>query len=286
MAAADSPSAKPKDEREANVLTKLLTILSTAKGAAAAGVLAAASISTGVVATNPEIQDAVGSAVENVTEAVSNVVDAKPPVVAARNGADKKLRDAFQKDHQILEKLRSSKVEGADRSKLGDLVKAADAKLRDRLTLALNDVAALTLGREGTEADKAGDARADGSAKPSRSPKPSESPKSSGSPDVKVAFTADAQAKVDGIVKSAIADMDKITADATAAVAALPTFTPGKPSDRPGGKPSDKPSDNPGGKPSDRPGGKPSDNPGGKPSDAPGGKPDTQGGPPSAKPTR
>ena len=259
------------------MLTKLLTLLSTAKGAAAAGVLAAASVGTGVAATNPDVQNAVGSAVENVTEAVSNVVDAKPPVVAARNGADKKLRDAFQKDHQTLEKLRSSKVEGADRSKLGDLVGAADAKLRDRLTLALNDVAALTLGREGTEAAK-----------------PDDSAKPSGSPDVKVAFTADAQAKVDAIVKSAITDMDKITADATAAVAALPTFTPGKPSDRPSGKPSDKPSDNPGGKPSDKPGGKPSDNPGGKPSDnpggkpsdAPGGKPETPGGPASAKPTR
>ena len=92
------------------MLTKLLTILSTAKGAAAAGVLAAASIGTGVVATNPEIQDAVGSAVENVTEAVSNVVDAKPPVVAARNGADKKLRDAFQDDHQKLTQLHNTKV--------------------------------------------------------------------------------------------------------------------------------------------------------------------------------
>ena len=252
----------------ANVLTKILSLLSTAKGAAAAGVLAAASIGTGVAATNPDVQSAVGTAFQNVTAAVSNVVDPQPAVVVARNGADKLLRDAFQKDQQALEKLRSAKVDGAERSKLADLVTSADSKLRDRLTLALNDVAALTLGREGADA-----AKADGSAKPSGSPKPSGSARPSGSaaangsPDVKVAFTTEAQAKVDAIVKAAITDMNKIVADATAAVDALPTFTPGKPSDAPSGKPSDLP------------GGKPSDAPGGKPSTAPGGAP-------SAKPTR
>lgn len=255
------------------MISKLLTILSTAKGAAAAGVLAAASVGTGVAATNPDVQNAVGTTVQNVTEAVSNVVDPKPPVVAARNTADRKIRDAFQNDQQKLEKLRSTKVEGDGRGKLEDLLKTADAKLRARLTLALNDTAALTLGREGAE----------GSAKPSGSPKAEGSAKPSGSPDVKVAFSADAQLKVDAIVAAAIADMDKIVADATSAVTALPTFTPGKPSDAPGGKPSNAPS----GKPSDLPGGKPSDAPGGKPSDAPGGKPsDAPGGAPSAKPTR
>jgi len=243
------------------VLTKLLTLLSTANGAAAAGVLAAASVGTGVAATNPDVQNAVGTAVENVTAAVSSVVNPQPAVVVARNDADKKLRGAFQKDQQALEKLRGTKVESADRAKLDDLLATADGKLRDRLTLALNDVAALTLGRNGLE--------------PSGSPKPTGSAKPSASPDVKASFTADAQAKVDAIMTSAIADMDKIVADATAAVGAFPTFTPGKPSDAPGGKPSTAPS----GKPSDAPGGKPSDVPGGKPSDAPGGAP-------SAKPTR
>ena len=96
-------------------------------------------------------------------------------------------------------------------------------------------MAALTLGREGLEA--------------SASPNPSASAKPSGSPDVKVTFTADTQAKVDAIVKTAIADMAKLVADAQAAVATLPTFTPGKPSDLPSGKPSDVP----GGPPSVRP---------------------------------
>ncbi|GAC1489763.1 MAG: hypothetical protein NVS1B1_06930 [Candidatus Limnocylindrales bacterium] len=237
------------------MISKLLSLLSTAKGAAAATVIAAAGVTGGVVATNPEVQDAVGTAVQNVTETVTGVTQpstkspkpsdeakasgsAQPAVVAARNDADKKLREAAQDDQQKLEKLRDTKVEGADRAKLDDAIKDADAKLRDRLTKALNDVAALTLGREGLEA--------------SGSPKPSVKP--SGSPDVKVPFTADAQTKVDAIVKAAIADMAKITADAEAAVALLPTFTPGKPSDLPGGKPSDLP----GGKPSDVPGGKPS----------------------------
>src|SRR4029077_7812445 len=187
--------------------------------------------------------NAVGTTVQNVSETVSNVVNPQPPIVAARNGADKKLRDAFQKDQQALEQLRSTKVDNSDRSKLGDLVGTADAKLRDRLTLALNDVAALTLGREGLEA--------------SGSPKPDGSAKPSASPDVKASFTPDAQAKVDLIVATAITDMDKIAADATAAVTALPTFSPGKPSDVPGGKPSDVP----GGKPSDLPGGAPSAKP-------------------------
>lgn len=235
------------------MISKLLTLLSTAKGAAAAGVLAAASVGTGVAATNPDVQNAVGTAVENVTHAVSSAVSGQPAIVTARNDADKTLRDAFQKDQQAIEKLRDTKVESADRAKVVDLLATADSKLRDRLTLALNDVAALTLGRDGLEA--------------SGSPKPVDTAKPSASPDVKVAFTTDAQAKVDAIVKAAVTDMDKIVADATAAVAALPTFNPGKPSDVPSGKPSDLP------------GGKPSDVPGGKPSTVPGGAP-------SAKPTR
>jgi hypothetical protein len=217
------------------MLTKLLSLLSTAKGAAAATVIATAAVTGGVAASNTDVQNAVGEAVSNLTG------NSQPAVVTARNGADKMLRDAFQNDQQKLEKLHSSKVEAADRGKLDDVVNTADTKLRARLTQALNDVAALTLGREGVET--------------SASPSPSASPKAS--PDVKATFTADAQARVDAIVKTAIADMDKIVSDAETAVAAFPTFQPGKPSDVPGGKPSDLP----GGKPSDVPGGKQSDLP-------------------------
>ena len=238
------------------MISRLLSILSTAKGAAAATVIATAGVSGGVVATNTDVQNAITTTVQNTVQNVTQTAaspsaspkgsaeakassSGQPAVVAARNGADQKLRDVFQKDQQKLEQLRGSKVNGDDRGKLDDILKDADAKLRDRLSRALDDVAALTLGREGLEA--------------SGSPKPGGSAKPSTSPDAKASFTADAQAKIDGIVKAATADMDKIVFDAEKAVGALPTFEPGKPSDVPGGKPSDAPS----GKPSTAPGGPP-----------------------------
>jgi hypothetical protein len=196
------------------MLTKLLTLLGTTKGAAVAAVIAAAAVAGGITATNPDVQRGLGEAMDNVTRG------GQPAVVAARNAADKQLREAFQDDQTKLEKLHSTKVDGPDRQKLDDIVNDADAKLRARLTTALDDVAALTLGREGLE-----------SAKPSGSP----SAKPTGSPDVKVSFTPASQAAVDAIVTAAIADMDKIVTDATAAVAALPT------ADVPRGGPSAKP---------------------------------------------
>jgi hypothetical protein len=194
------------------LLGKALAILSNLKGAAAATVVAAAAVGTGVAATNEDVQNAVNTAVETVTGKAS----AQPAVVAARNDADKKLRDAFQDDQQKLAKLHSTHVDSTDRAKLGDAINTADAALRARLTQALDDVAALTLGRNGLE-----------------------SPKPTGSPDIKIPFTADKQSKVDDIVKTAIADMDKLVSDAETFVAALPTLTPGKPADV--GKPATAP---------------------------------------------
>jgi hypothetical protein len=218
------------------MIAKLLSLLSTAKGAAAATVIAAAGVTGGVAATNQDVQTAVSNAVQTVTQTTTSTSPKpsnsnQPAVVAARNDADKKLRDAFQNDQQTLEKLHSTKVQSADRAKLDDLVNSADAKLRDRLTTALNDVAALTLGRNGLEA--------------SASPKLGDAAKTAASPDLKVSFTPDAQAKIDAIVKTAITDMDKLVSDAELAIGALPTFEPGKPSDLPGGKPGDVPSGRP-----------------------------------------
>src|SRR5712692_3460839 len=193
------------------MVTKLLSLLSTAKGAAAAGVIAAAGLTTGVVATNTDVQNALGSAVENVTGAEHASPPGQPAVVASRNDADRKIRSAFQNDQQKLEKLRGTQVAPSARQKLDSIVGDADDKLRARLQQALDDVAALTLGREGLEA--------------SGSPKSGASAKPSLSPDVKIDFIA--------------ATQDKIASDATAAATALPTFQPGKPSDGPGGKPSD-----------------------------------------------
>lgn len=209
------------------MISKLLSLLSTAKGAAAATILAAGAVGTGVVATNSDLQNTIGLNTPSASESPRASASGQPAIVAARNDADKALRDAFQNDQQKLEKLRGTQVQGADRQKLNDIVGTADDQLRARLTKALNDVAALTLGREGLEA--------------SGSPAPSASPKPSSSPDVKASFTAASQAQVDAIVKAAIADMDKIASDAGTAVGALPTANPGKPSDVPGGKPSDVP---------------------------------------------
>ena len=110
------------------------------------------------------------------------------------------------------------------------MVSSADAKLRARLTKALDDVAALTLGREGRE-----------------------SPKPTGSPDVKASFTTDAQKKVDDTVTTAITDMDKIVSDTATAIGTLATLDPGKPADA--GQPADagKPADVTGGKPATLP---------------------------------
>ncbi len=235
------------------MLTKLLSLLTTAKGAAAVAVLAAATATTGVVATNTDLQTTLGIAHANASPS------GQPAIVAARNDADKTLREAFQADQRTLEHLRSTHVDGADRQKLGDTVSTADAALRARFQSALDAVGALTLGRNGREA--------------SASPEPSDSTASTASSEssesaagANAALSADVQARIDDIVKTAVADMAKIVSDAEAAVSALPTANPGKPSDLPGGKPSDVQ--------------------GGKPSDVPGASDHPTPPAPSAKPTR
>lgn len=197
------------------LLSNLATLLSTTKGAAAATVVAAAALTSGVAATNQDVRDAVNTAVQSITRSGDS---SQPAVVAARNKADKDLRDAFHADQQKLAKLHSTHVDSTNRALLNDTVNKADADLRARLTTALNDVAALTLGRNGLE----GASGATGA---------------TGSPDIKKEFTAETQAKIDDIVTIAITQMDQIAKDAADAVALLPTFTPGKPEDA--GKPAE-----------------------------------------------
>jgi len=219
------------------LLSKLATLLSTTKGAAAATVVAAAALTSGVAATNEDVQNAVSTAVQTITRSADS---SQPAVVAARNKADKDLRSAFQTDQQALAKLHSTHVDNTVRAKLNDTLNKADAALRDRLTTALNDVAALTLGREGLE----GSSGATGATGASGS---------TGAPDIKIPFTTETQGKIDEIVTKAITDMDTIAKDAADAVALLPTFAPGKPEDA--GKPADagKPTDVQGGKPASVP---------------------------------
>jgi hypothetical protein len=272
------------------MLAKLLTLLTASKGAAVAAALVIGAATVTVGASSPEVQDTVRQVVQTVTgtqtsDSAKSARDdcdrGQPVVVAQRNAATKLIDAAFQTDQKALEELRGK---GVDNKTAGDLIKTADDQLKVVRTKALNDVAALTLGREGQD-------RASGSASPkpssspapsaspcpsgaaeaSGSPKPSGSPKAEGSAKpseqgrVAVADRTTLDANLKTIVDKAVADMDKLVKDATAKVGALPSPERGKPSDGPGGKPSDQP----GGKPSDQPGGKPSDAPGGKPSESP-----------------
>ena len=239
------------------MLAKLLSLLAATKGAtvAAAVVLGAATVTVG--ATTPEVQEAVNTVVQTVTGQTSDTArtfktdcdHGQPAVVAQRNAATKLIDAAFQKDQKALEALRGK---GVDNKAAGDLIKTADESLKDIRTKALNDVAALTLGREGQN-------KASGSPKPSKSPEPSasaapcpserpeasESPKPSGSPKaegsakpsqegrVTVAERTTLHAAIKAIVDKATADMDAVVKDATAKVGALPSPDRGKPSGNP-----------------------------------------------------
>jgi hypothetical protein len=259
------------------MFAKLLTLLAATKGATVAAVVVLAAATVTVGATTPEVQDAVKQVVETVTGQTSTSTTARtfssdcdrgqPAVVAQRNAATKLIDAAFQVDQKALESLRGK---GVDNKAAGDLIKTADESLKDIRTTALNDVAKLTLGREGQDrpsgspsAKPSKSPEASSSPCPSEAPEASESPKPSGSPKaegsakpseqgrVTVADRTTLDANVKAIVDKAIADMAKVVTDATAKVGALPSPDHGKPSDKPGSD--NKPSDNPG-KPSGNPG--------------------------------
>ena len=247
------------------MLAKLLTLLAATKGASVAAVVVLAAATVTVGATTPEVQDAVRNAVETVTGQTTaetpktDCEHGQPAVVAQRNAATKLIDAAFQKDHKALESLRGK---GVDNKAAGDLIKTADESLKSIRTKALNDVAALTLGREGQN-KPSGSPSAKPSASPapsaspcpSSSPEASESPKPSGSPKaegsgkpsqegrVTVAERTTLDANIKAIVDKAILDMAAVVTDATAKVGALPTADHGKPSDNPGNKPSGNPGD-------------------------------------------
>jgi hypothetical protein len=272
------------------MLAKLLALIAQGKGAGLAVVLIASATTVTVASTTPELQDAVQQLTANI--GLSSQRDCgdgqgQPAVVAQRNAADKLLRDAWNKDHKMLEDLRGGK--DVDNKAVGEIVKKYDDQLRDTLNTALNDVAALTLGREGqvrkAEASASSSASASPSISPSVSPsasgttsttptcppkpsgsaaaKPSESAKPSGSgkPDeqgrVAVANRTTLDAAIQSIVDKAIKDMADLVTKATDEAGKVPPAEHGKPSDNPGNKPEDKgkPSGNPGNgnKPSNRP---------------------------------
>lgn len=244
------------------MLAKLLALLAATKGATVAAVVVLGAATLTVGATTPEVQDTVKTVIQTLTVQTEQTdrsdCGGQPAVVAQRNAATKLIDAAFQQDQKALESLRGK---GVDNQAAGPLIKTADDQLKDLRTKALNDVAALTLGREGQN-------KASGSPEPSKSPKPSaspcpsespeaaESPKPSSSPKaedsakpsqegrVTVALRTTLDANIQAIVDKAVTDMAKVVTDATAAVGALPAAEHGKPSDNPGND--HKPSDNPG----------------------------------------
>src|SRR5687768_9784989 len=100
------------------MLREIASLLTTAKGAGAAALLAGTTVTGGAVATMPEVQTAVVERASAVTTTLGNAVAAvakaanerraadtscgKPEQVAQRNEADKQLRDAFHADHKTL----------------------------------------------------------------------------------------------------------------------------------------------------------------------------------------
>jgi len=240
------------------MLAKLLALLAATKGATVAAVVVLGAATMTVGATTPEVQDAVKTVMQTLTVQTEQTdrsdCGGQPAVVAQRNAATKLIDAAWQEDHKGLEDLRGK---GVDNQAAGALIKTADDQLKDLRTKALNDVAALTLGREGQN-------KASGSPAPSKSPKPSASPCPSESPEaakpsaspkaedsakpsqegrVTVAERTTLDANIKAIVDKAVADMAAVLKDAQAKVGALPAAEHGKPSDNPGNdhKPSGSP---------------------------------------------
>ena len=256
------------------MLAKLLALLAESKGGVVAVVLLAGATTATVAATSPDVQSTFEqlTSSSNMSQHQSDCDHGQPVVVAQRNSADKYLRDAYTKDHKKLEDLRGGP--GQDNKAVGDIVRKYDDQMRDDLNVALNQVAALTLGRDGqVRKMESASPAASGSpaptaspapstsptAKPSCSPKPSESakpsasaaPSGSGKPDVDgrlaVAGRTTLDADIQKIVDDAIKAMDDLVTKATAEVAAVPAPDHGKPSDNPGNKPENpgKPSGSP-----------------------------------------
>lgn len=246
------------------MLAKLMTLLAATKGASVAAVVVLGAATLTVGAASPEVQDTVNAVVQTVTGQTTSETartfrndcgQGQPAAVAQRNAATKLIDAAFQTDQKALQGLRGKDV---DNKAAGELIKTADDQLKDLRTKALNDVAALTLGREGQNRPSGSPSpkptpstspspcpsenpEATESAKPSKSPKAEGSAKPSEQGRVTVAERTTLDANVKAIVDKAVADMDQLVKDTTALVGALPAAEHGKPSDNPGKKPSAKP---------------------------------------------
>jgi hypothetical protein len=241
------------------MLREIAALLTTAKGAAAATLIAGSTVTGGAVATMPEVQTAVveransvtatlGSAVAAVAKAAKERRDAdtscgKPEVVSQRNEADKQLRDAFHEDHQALVALKA--VKDTDHQKMNAVVKKAQEELRSVLTAALVDVARETQGRTGqvARANVAAAAAASASPAPSASPSPTPvtfsealtttSTAPVGACDESAGAKEDVtlNATLQAIVDQAVLDMDAVVETAATDAGAVPPAERGKPSE-------------------------------------------------------
>jgi len=257
------------------MLAKLLALIAQAKAAGVTIVVIAGAATATVAGTTPAVQDQIHQITNNIAQLVKNECDTdrgQPAAVAQRNSANKLLRAAWQTDHKALEDLRSGKVEGlrggkdVDSQAVGLIVKKYDGLLSERLDKGINDVAALTLGREG---QLKASASLSGSPDPSASPTPAASPNSgasvtcasvsavaspkaspaaaspspaaAGSPAantkpeqgrVTVAERTTLEAATQSIVDLAINDMKDLVKTATDEAAKVPAPERGKPSDK------------------------------------------------------
>jgi len=237
-------------------MLNLFSLLSATKGAtvAAAVVLGAATLTVGV--TSPEVQDTVSQVAQTVAqnlgvEASPDADEAtghcgQPAVVAQRNAADKLLRAAFQTDHKKLTDLRGKDADNG-------AIKTADDQLKGILTKALDDVGALTLGRNGHNETTG---TPPDTTCTTTTPDADE-PESAGKPEQEGRVTVAQRTTLDGAIQAIV---DKAIADMDAAVAAAQTAAGPATSEH--GSSNDHSGSNAGGNnPGGHPGGKPTGTP-------------------------
>ena len=196
-----------------------------AQGATAAVVIVASATTTTILVTNPNFAqsalDGMSQSSARPARSISSptpgdvpqlglAADAQPcvtttdgaarsraEVASVRNSTAAELRDAEQAAQTQLQELKKA-ARDAEGPKLNDLVNGAGAKLKSRLTTALNDTAALTLGREGHQ---------DGA--------------STGPAAKCAAAAADAATWLAAVLSEAKGDFAKIVADATSGASAV-----------------------------------------------------------------
>ena len=246
------------------MLAKLLAMLSAAKGATIAVVVVAGAATVTLGATTPEVQDAVRQVATTVGLSTENDSDkdcnGQPVVVAQRNAADKLVRASYQDHRQLLQDLRQGASKDLDNQQVGEVIKKYDDQLRDTVNKAINQVAGLTLGREGQTTGASGPTGSTGATGATGTTGSTGAcgptgatgatgatgttgtTGSTGASDehgrVEVANRTTLNAELQAIVDKAKTDMDEAVTHATADLALLTPSEHGKPADK--GKPEDK----------------------------------------------